>query len=102
MRTIDPVAFQLSFTPEAASVLRKFGAEKDPKLKKVQKTLGLLEIDPRHPGLATHEFTSLTGPAGEKVFEAYVENRTPRAWRIFWYYGPHPGMIRIMNITPHP
>jgi hypothetical protein len=96
------VIFKLSFTPEAASVLKKLRAENDPKLKKVQKALGLLETNPRHPGLATHEFTSLSGPAGEKVFEAYVENRTPGAWRIFWYYGPKPGMIRVLNITPHP
>lgn len=95
------MAFKLSFTREAASVLRKLEAEKDPKLKKVRKTLGLLEINPRHPGLATHEFTSLSGPAGEKVFEAYVENRTPGAWRIFWYYGPDAGMIRVLNIAHH-
>ncbi|MEO5510816.1 MAG: hypothetical protein ABIS27_09305 [Longimicrobiales bacterium] len=85
--------------PEAAAVLRKLEATKDPKLKKVRKTLGLLET--RHPGLATHEFTSLSGPLGEKVFEAYVANQTPGAWRVFWYYGPSPGMIRILNITPH-
>ena len=96
------MTFALTFTPEAASVLRQLTAENHPKLKKVQKTLGLLETNPRHPGLATHEFTSLSGPAGEKVFEAYVENRTPGAWRVFWYYGPAPGMIRILNITPHP
>jgi hypothetical protein len=96
------VAFRLTFTAEAASVLRDLTVENHPKLKKVRKALGLLETNPRHPGLATHEFTSLAGPAGEKVFEAYVENRTPGAWRIFWYYGPGPGMIRILNITPHP
>ncbi len=94
--------FRLTFTPEAAAVLRQLASENSPKLKKVRKALGLLENNPRHPGLATHEFTSLTGPAGEKVFEAYVENRTPGAWRVFWYYGPDPGMIRILNITPHP
>jgi hypothetical protein len=96
------VKFRLTFTPEAAAVLRKLSEQAHPKLKKVRKALGLLETNPRHPGLATHEFVSLTGPAGEKVFEAYVENRTPGAWRIFWYYGPDPGMIRILNITPHP
>lgn len=94
--------FKLSFTPEAASVLKRLEADRDPKLKKVRKTLGLLETNPRHPGLSTHEFTSLSGPAGEKVFEAYVEDQTPGAWRVFWYYGPRPGMIRILNITPHP
>lgn len=96
------MSFRLTFTPEAASVLRTLQAENSPKLKKVRKTLGLLEANPRHPGLSTHEFTSLRGPGGEKVFEAYVENRTPGAWRVFWYYGPDAGMIRILNITRHP
>lgn len=83
-------------------MLRQLESEGSPKLKKVRRALGLLETNPRHPGLATHEFRSLSGPAGEKVFEAYAENRTPGAWRIFWYYGPRQGMIRILNITPHP
>jgi hypothetical protein len=94
--------FKLTFTPEATSVLKKIEAEDHPKLKKVRKTLGLLETNPRHPGLGTHEFRSLTGPAGEKVFEAYVENRTPGAWWVFWFYGPEPGTIRVLNITLHP
>jgi hypothetical protein len=96
------MSFRLTFTPEAAAVLKHLEESADPKLKKVRKALGLLETNPRHPGLETHHFESLRGPGGEKVFEAYVENRTPRAWRIFWYYGPQPGMIRILNITPHP
>jgi hypothetical protein len=96
------VNFRLTLTPEAAAVLGRLREEEHPKLKKVRKAPGLLETNPRHPGLATHEFTSLSGPAGEKVFEAYVENRTPGAWRIFWYYGPEHGMIRVLNITPHP
>ena len=96
------MSFRLTFTREAASVLERLEAGRDPKLKKVRKALALLEANPRHPGLATHEFTSLSGPSGEKVFEAYVENRTPGAWRIFWYYGPSAGMIRVLDITPHP
>jgi hypothetical protein len=96
------MSFKLTFTNEAAAVLRGLEESADPKLKKVRKALGLLETNPRHPGLETHQFESLRGPGGEKVFEAHVENRTPRAWRIFWYYGPQPGMIRILNITPHP
>lgn len=92
------MAFRLSFTPEAASVLRRLEKLGDPKLKKVRKALALLESNPRHPGLSTHEFVSLSGPKGEKVFEAYVENRTAGAWWVFWYYGPDPGQIRILNI----
>jgi hypothetical protein len=38
------------------------------------------------------------------VFEAYAQNRTPGAYRIFWCYGPDKdkGDITITAITPHP
>ncbi|BAZ21137.1 hypothetical protein NIES4073_20150 [Kalymmatonema gypsitolerans NIES-4073] len=38
----------------------------------------------------------------QKVFEAYVENNTPSAWRIFWYYGPDQSFITVWAIAPHP
>jgi hypothetical protein len=72
------------------------------RLKAVRKTLGLLEHNPRHPGLNTHKFTSKTGPNGEDVFEAYAENNTPGAYRIFWIYGPGKDVITIVAITAHP
>lgn len=72
------------------------------RLKAVRKALGLLETNPRHPSLQTHKFTSLKGPGGEEVFEAYAENRTPAAWRIFWFHGPGRNKITIPAITPHP
>jgi hypothetical protein len=75
----------------------------------VRKALGYLEIDPHHSSLNTHEFTSLTGANGEKVFEAYAQNNTPGACRIFWHYGPDEAkakkrtpVITIVAITPHP
>jgi hypothetical protein len=89
------VAFELFFTPQAEAGLAK-------RLKAVRKALGLLETNPRHPGLNTHKFSSLKGPGGEEVFEAYAENMTPAAWRIFWYYGPEMKQITILAITPHP
>jgi len=95
---------QLIFTPQADSNLREI--EKNPAqrgiLKAVRKTLGLLEINLRHPSLQTHEFTSLKGPNGEKVFEAYAQQKTPGACRIFWYYGPERNQPTIVAITPHP
>ena len=94
--------FRLTFTEEAGRVLQELQEKKNPKLKKVLKTLGLMETNLRHPGLQTHEFTSLSGPKGEKVFESYVENRTPGAWRVFWFYGPKRSMIRVLNISQHP
>ncbi|OGT32827.1 MAG: hypothetical protein A3C44_03595 [Gammaproteobacteria bacterium RIFCSPHIGHO2_02_FULL_39_13] len=72
------------------------------RLKAVRKTLALMENNLRHPGLHTHKYTSLCGPNGEEVFEAYAENNTPSAYRIFWCYGPNKKQITIIAITPHP
>ncbi len=94
--------FKLSFTPEAKEALHSLATNDKPKYRKVLKTLGLMETNPRHPGLRTHKYHSLSGPKGEEIFEAYVEQHTPGAWRVFWYYGPERGTIRVLNITPHP
>ena len=96
--------FELVFTPQADSDLSEI--ENDPSkkdiLKAVRKTLGFMETNLRHPSLNTHEFTSLKGPNGEKVFEAYAQQKTPAAYRIFWYYGPDRKQSTIIAITPHP
>ncbi len=76
--------------------------DKNAVFRAVRKTLGLMEIDLRHPSLRTHEFTSLKGPTGEKVYEAYAQNKTPGAYRIFWHYGPEKGQLTILAITAHP
>jgi len=75
----------------------------------VRKAIGYLEIDPHHPSLNTHEFTSLAGANSEKVFEAYAQNNTPGAYRIFWHYGPdetegkkRTPVLTIVAITRHP
>jgi len=72
--------------------------------KQVEKCVRLLLQDPKHPGLHTHQFHSIEHPfeAGGKVFEAYVQNKTPGAYRLFWCYGPKAGEITILAITPHP
>jgi hypothetical protein len=72
--------------------------------KQVLKCVELLQANPRHPGLNTHEYESIENPydPGTKVFEAYVQNRTPGAYRVFWCYGPKQGEITITAITPHP
>ncbi len=96
--------FALLFTDQAGRDLDRL--EQDASLHKrcrsVKKSLGYLQTNPRHPGLQTHRYHSLKGPAGEDVFEAYAENHTPAAYRIFWYYGPQKQIITILAITPHP
>lgn len=72
------------------------------KAKKVRKTLRLLEQDPHHPGLTTHRFASLDELFDERIWESYVENRTPSAWRIWWYFGPDDETITVVALGPHP
>jgi hypothetical protein len=113
---------RLKFTLEAAEQLRalKENPASAATHDAVTKALGYLEVNPRHPGLHTHEYTSLRGARGEKVFEAYAQNRTPGAYRIFWHYGPDElkptgggkkkrggkieriAVITVITITPHP
>ena len=96
--------FQLKFTKEADGNLRALETDKgrEKRLKAVRKALGYLEVNPRHKGLNTHKYSSLKGPNGEEVFEAYAENNTPAAYRIFWHYGPEKNQITIIAITAHP
>ena len=94
--------FRLEFQPEAEAVLTDLQQTNPKKYRKVLKTLGLMQTNIRHPSLKTHKYQSLTGLNGEEVFEAYVENRTPAAFRIFWHYGRRKGVIIILTITPHP
>ena len=73
-------------------------------VKQIKKTLGFLQFNPRHPSLRTHEYHSIPSPFSkeQKVFEAYVQNQTPAAYRLFWCYGPEKRQITILSITPHP
>jgi mRNA-degrading endonuclease RelE of RelBE toxin-antitoxin system len=96
------VQFRLEFQPEAEETLANLQQTDPKKYKKVLKTLGLMQTNLRHPGLKTHKYDSLWGPDEEEVFEAYVENKTPGAFRVFWYYGPDKNVVTILAITPHP
>ncbi len=96
------MAFDLTLTETASAQLEQLERQDQKKLKKVRKCLAFLQANPKHPGLETHEYRSLEGTGGEKVWEAYVENRTPAAWRVFWHYGPGKNEITVLAITPHP
>jgi hypothetical protein len=98
------MSFTLKFTAQAEADLKSLEDDNSllKRLKAVRKALGYLETNPKHPGLGTHKYSSLSGPRGEDVFEAYAENKTPAAYRIFWFYGPEKKEITIIAITPHP
>jgi len=96
--------FELEWTDEAKAtykLLQDNPADKT-RYKAVKKTIKFLARNPRHPSLQTHPFMSLNGPNGERVFEAYAQQKTPAAYRVFWFYGPRRGTITIFAITPHP
>jgi hypothetical protein len=93
--------FELVFTAKADRDFTEI--ENNPslyaELKAVRKCLAWLENSPRHPSLQTHKINSLRGPEGEQIFEAYAQNQTPGAYRIFWYYGSERHEIIIAAIV---
>ncbi len=68
-----------TFRDDLASLEHDAGLTKQ--LKSVRKTLALLESNPRHPSLQTHEYTNLSRTLGVKVLEANAEHRTSAAYR---------------------
>ena len=75
------------------------------RLKKVRKALRHLETNPRYPGLHSHPYESFPVDRDMKLWDSYVENNTPSAWRIFWHYGPDEdgqSVITVLAVTPHP
>ncbi len=95
--------YLLKYTDEAKSNLadlKKKGQVK--KLKKIKETLDKLKENPRYPGLHTHKYKSFKGNSGEDIFQSYIENKTPGAFRVFWHYGPDKTVITIVAVTPHP
>jgi hypothetical protein len=102
------VPFKLRFSPSARALLKELeqgGPNEQTRLKKIRKALGHLELDPRYPGLHSHQYESFPVDTDVKVWDSYVENKTPGAWRIFWRYGPNEGdvsVITVLAIGPHP
>ncbi|MBM3252836.1 MAG: hypothetical protein FJZ16_01105 [Candidatus Omnitrophica bacterium] len=94
----------LNFTHTAKESIRELKRNQGLKkhYKAVTKALRFLSENPGHPGLQTHLYHSIEGPNGEKVFEAYAQQHTPNAYRIFFYYGPQKSEITIFAVTPHP
>lgn len=105
------MAYELRFAPAAAEVLAALangGNATLAKLRKVRKALGMLQADPTYPGLHSHLYQHFPGLEKGKVWDSYVENRTPGAWRIYWMYGPNEvrsgkeiSVITVLVIGPH-
>jgi hypothetical protein len=59
-------------------------------------------VNPNHNSLASHEIDELTRKYGVKIFQSYLENKTPAAGRMFWTCGPDKGDITVLAVKPHP
>jgi hypothetical protein len=94
--------FELNLTEKVEKVMDGLRKRDSERLKKVEKCFAHLEEDPHYPGLSSHPYDDIKGPLGEKVFESYVENHTPSAWRAWWIYGPGEGIITVVDLGPHP
>ena len=77
-------------------------ANEDKFFEKWVKAVNFLSHNPRHPSLNTHEIEELSKKFGTKIFEAYLENNTPGARRMFWAYGPDRKDITILAVERHP
>lgn len=96
--------FELCWTKRAEATFKelKNNPADKARYKAVKKTVDLLLSNPRHPSLQTYEWLSERTQYGEKIFEAYAQQKMPGAYRVFFCYGPSEGKITILAITPHP
>ncbi len=103
---------ELRYTPTADEQLSNIESARALKgvLKQIRKTLGYLEANLRAKSLQTYKFESLTRRYKREVFEAYAQQDTPAAYRVFWHYGPDEKdkngkripIITIVAIISHP
>lgn len=68
---------------------------------KLGKAIEYLSLNPKHPGLRTHEIEELSRKYSMKIWQSYLEQGS-NARRIFWAYGPKLKEITILGIEPHP
>lgn len=73
-------------------------------LKKLVRCLTKSAINSRDRTLESHEIVELSQKyAPLRIWESYVENQKPGAYRLFWYYHPTiDHLIVIVGIQPHP
>ncbi len=75
------------------------------KLVKIKRALKRLKQNPNDSALNSKKYKTLegTGPHGADIWESYIEQGTPGAWRMFWYYSKvERGLIGVMWIGKHP
>ncbi len=96
--------FRLKLTPRALEQRELVERTNKKRFKKINKALRLLRDDPHYPSLNAHKWDTLKGqaPDGGDMWTAYVENNSPSAWRIFFFYDSREaGVIYVTSIEPH-
>ena len=96
------MAFEIKTAESVDETVTYLKTHDQPRWKKVMKTYNFLSENPLHPGLNSHPFEDLDQVFGERIWESYIENQTPSAWRVWWFYGPEDGQISIVKIARHP
>lgn len=93
--------FEIELVRKVDETIGTLRSKDQRRYKRVVKCLALLGQDPTHPGLSFHPYTNVKGPLGEAIWESYVENNTPSAWRVWWYYGSERQIV-VVDVGPHP
>ena len=95
--------YEVRFSSPVEAWLR--AAQRSPdlqeKFKKVKKAIRMMrDVGPTYPSFCTHQMQYLKGPNGVTIWNSYIENRTPQAWRMYWVRCDD-GAIQIVSIGPH-
>lgn len=65
------------------------------------KAITNLSVNPKHPGLKTHEIKPLSKKYEMRIWQSYLD-QSKTARRFYWAYGPNRMEITILGIEPHP
>ena len=92
----------LILAPTVQKVLKGLVKVDRRRFERVRSALDKLAVDPRDPALSNHPVRGAGAVTewGAKQWIAYVETRTPAAWRMVWAYGPSEGEITVTWIGP--
>ena len=97
--------FEFVWSPQAEELLKQLNADRSllQHAKAVQKALRFLrDPGPSYPSLNVHKWDDDPCPHGGELKEAYAENNTPAAWRIFFCLTPNKvRTLTIVAITRH-
>ena len=100
--TTAPRPSKVTLSPGVDAWLKT--AKDQPALKrryeKVKRAIKVMrEVGPSYPAFESHRMKHLAGPGRRPIWNSYIENRTPGAWRMYWVYGEDE--VYILSVGPH-